>query len=244
MNEYIYKEISDACKQRNYLLNVFQSKQKAHYQIKKYIDYKPYCFNAVYCYAWRTVLFLLFLIAGIVLELIHNTFVGVLINPTPKMKELQETYFEFQPFVSVFIPIMFITSIVFFALLLSKIISVSYRKRKIVRLKDDLALIENDMISLKNQLNGISDKIQSYNLLPVAYWYAGDRIMRYLINRRADNIKEAINLFEFERRQDIQFNKQMEALKNINGQLVRNGILNTAGMVVMTGTITSAIRNK
>lgn len=244
MNEYIYKEIASDCIHRNNLLNVLQSNQKSYYQIKKYIDYKPYRFNAVYCYTWRAVLFLSFLILGVFLVKIENDYNKILISPNSEMFELQETYFKFQPLISVLIPIMFICSIVFLALLMSKIMGVAYRKHKIVKLKDDLLSIENDIQSLKNRLNGISCKIQSYDLLPVAYWYAGDRIMQYLINKRADNIKEAINLFEFERRQDIQFNKQMEALQNINGQLVRNGILNTAGMVVMTGAITSAIRNK
>lgn len=50
---------------------------------------------------------------------------------------------------------------------------------------------------------------------------------------RADNVKDAINLFEYEQRQDAQFRMQMQQLQKINSNLQRNGLINAAGFATL-----------
>ena len=94
-----------------------------------------------------------------------------------------------------------------------------------------------DITKTERSINSISKELASYDLLPVCYWHLGHYIIQYILNRRADTIKEAINLYETEYRQDMQFRNQMEALNRINRQLYDNKMVNAAGFAMVTSSI-------
>lgn len=131
----------------------------------------------------------------------------------------------------------FILFLILFVFTVIKVISTIISIFKFIRLKIKLpAALEN--IKQNEELNNqISKEIAEYNLLPVCYWHLGNAIVQYILNGRADTIKEAINLYEFEFRQDMQFRAQMDALNNINNQLVNNGVVNALGMAMITSSI-------
>lgn len=77
-------------------------------------------------------------------------------------------------------------------------------------LKTELISIEKDFIALQNKVN-------SYNLLHPNYWKVNivNKILTYLCERRADTIKEALNLYHTDLREDEyqrQFTKHQQEI--------------------------------
>lgn len=58
----------------------------------------------------------------------------------------------------------------------------------------------NRLIEIENKVEQNINMLQKDSILPKAYWnsFAINKIIEYLINLRADSLKEAINLFENE----------------------------------------------
>lgn len=140
----------------------------------------------------------------------------------------------------ILVAVLYFSAIIFavlFVFTLIKVISTIIKIIKLIRLKIKLpAALEN--IKQNEELNNqISKEIAAYNLLPVCYWHLGNVIVQYILNGRADTIKDAINLYELEFRQDMQFRAQMDALNRIYNQLVNNKMVNAAGMAMISSSI-------
>lgn len=136
-------------------------------------------------------------------------------------------------YVQAILLILFVLDLVF---LIIKIIKSLSHNKKYKNAKKDIEIANTDIAYRVNEINKLSKQIASYNLIPYAYWYAGDKIVRYIINGRADTIKEAINLYEFELQNNMQFRMQMDRLNsiinsinNINRNTRINNAINALG---------------
>lgn len=136
--------------------------------------------------------------------------------------------------------IMFICKLAFLTIAILLIVSIILRisdVRKYKKYKKIIPYVISNIEETERSINSISRELASYDLLPVCYWHLGHYIIQYILNRRADTIKEAINLYETEYRQDMQFRNQMEALNRINRQLYDNKMVNAAGFAMVTSSI-------
>ncbi|MTI61213.1 MAG: hypothetical protein FH762_14765 [Firmicutes bacterium] len=79
------------------------------------------------------------------------------------------------------------------------------------------------MIEIENKVEQNINMLQKDSILPKAYWnsFAINKIIEYLINLRADSLKEAINLFENGLRYIEQIEKLDTMHKNIMGKLYK-----------------------
>ncbi|WP_418841492.1 hypothetical protein [Ruminococcus sp.] len=135
---------------------------------------------------------------------------------------------------------MFICKLAFLTIAILLIVSIILRisdVRKYKKYKKIIPYVISNIEETERSINSISRELASYDLLPVCYWHLGHYIIQYILNRRADTIKEAINLYETEYRQDMQFRNQMEALNRINRQLYDNKMVNAAGFAMVTSSI-------
>lgn len=133
-----------------------------------------------------------------------------------------------------------ICGIAFFIIAVLLIISIILRCSDIITYKHrkkNIPDVISNIEETEKSINIISKELALYNLLPVCYWHLGHYIIQYILNCRADTIKEAINLYEAEYRQDMQFRNQMEALNRINKQLQDNKMINAAGFAMVTSSI-------
>lgn len=133
-----------------------------------------------------------------------------------------------------------ICGIAFFIIAVLLIISIILRCSDVITYKHrkkNISDVISNIEETEKSINSISRELASYDLLPVCYWHLGHYIIQYILNRRADTIKEAINLYEAEYRQDMQFRNQMEALNRINRQLYDNKMVNAAGFAMVTSSI-------
>lgn len=108
---------------------------------------------------------------------------------------------------------------------------------KFIKLKKKLPTASQNIKRYEEFNNQISKEIASYNILPVCYWHLANVIIQYIFNRRAYTIKEAINLYESEFRQDAQFRAQMDSMNRIYYELRNNNRINSAGMAMISSSI-------
>jgi hypothetical protein len=82
---------------------------------------------------------------------------------------------------------------VFFRFMIGDVLDYFKRKQLIRQIKPEL-------IQISEQMNNLVEKLDQFTLLPEKYWtlQAVDTIGNYFQNRRADTLKEAINLYEDE----------------------------------------------
>ena len=73
--------------------------------------------------------------------------------------------------------------------------------------------VKNELADLKNQINQKKQSLKKATFVPVAYLYpeAINAFLAYLYNKRADTLKECINLYE----EECRHNQSMNALSNI-----------------------------
>lgn len=123
--------------------------------------------------------------------------------------------------------IMFICELAFLTIAILLIVSIILRisdVRKYIKLKYKkiIPYVISNIEETERSINNISRELAAYDILPVCYWHLGHYIIQYILNRRADTIKEAINLYKTEYRQDMQF---------------RNQMVNAAGFAMVTSSI-------
>lgn len=222
------KYISNLCTNRNILINSLNNSIKNYSDCMKIINTKLYRFNIVWCFAWRILLLMgLSFIPMLFTFLKDNTYDII----------LAYIFLMILVFTNFMIPPLFILTLIFLIIKICKSISHAF---KLKRAKVDIVKYEQEINRLQQNINEYSHQLSAYNFLPAAYWYAGDVIINYILNRRADTLKEAINLFEFECRQDKHFQAQMEVLQKINNQLIKNGKTTAISSAVIASAVIGA----
>ncbi len=219
LNQLLY-----LCKTRNQWVNHLINLQRQKTEYMNLINKKIFCFGPVWCFTWRIAV----LIMIVILEIFHS----YNIKTNPDVGSRMASFM-----------IIFILSLSFIGMAIWTIYKASTsisHKYKVKRAKSSIIVLNNNINDILNKINQISKQISEYNYLPEVYWFAGDMIINYILNRRADNLKEAINLFEYERRMNFQFNRQMQALQNINNLIRNNRKSNAAGNAVIAGAAIAA----
>lgn len=211
------------CLTRNSYLNALQSDSNLY---SKYIAAKKEyeSINPIFYFSWKIIALIILSIAIIF---------------AVKFANIKDTYHSITR-KSPWELILIVCSVAFLFVFILLIVSFFSRISDVRKYKKYKKIIPDVISNIeKNEkiVNDISQEIASYNLLPVCYWHLGNVIVQYILNGRADTIKEAINLYEFEFRQDMQFRAQMDALNNINNQLVSNGVVNALGMAMISSSI-------
>lgn len=210
--------ILNLCKTRNEWINALIVNQNDRIACLKIINKKIYALGSVWCFSWRVITILLLVSFAIYQQynLKNNTDINSHIT---SMLLLSVT----------------ITAIIGMVIWTTyKIIASIIHKSKVKTSKAKLNTIESNINECITQIDFYSKQISDFEYLPEVYWYAGVIIINYILNRRADTLKEAINLFEMERRSNIQFNQQMYALQQINEEIRKNRRSNAIGMTVLT----------
>lgn len=212
MNYNDLNTIANYCAARNFNI------EKLNYDVfmldfsNKIINKKIYTFNAAWCFTWR--------ILGLFVTTV--LFLWLLFNRPSNLSLSSVIYMQ------AILLILFVLDLVF---LINKIVKSLSHNKKYKNAKKDIEIANTDIAYRVNEINKLSKQIASYNLIPYAYWYAGDKIVRYIINGRADTIKEAINLYEFELQNNMQFRMQMDRLNSISdsiNNINRNTRINNA----------------
>lgn len=125
---------------------------------------------------------------------------------------------------------LFIASIVFLIMMIAKTITYNNEMKD---LKNKSSLFKAYSVNLEKEINDCTKELESYDIISPYYYCVADAILNYIVIGRADNVKDAINLFEYEQRQDAQFRMQMQQLQKINSNLQRNGLINAAGFATL-----------
>lgn len=200
MNYTDLNAIANYCTARN------SNIEKLNYDVfmldfsNKIINKKVYAFNAIWCFTWRiSILFITTIL-----------FLWLILNRPSNITLFSVIYLQ------AILLFIFVLDLVF---LIIKIVKCLSRNKKCKNAKKDIAIANSDIEYRVNVINNLSKQIASYNLIPNAYWCAGDKIVKYIINGRADTIKEAINLYEFELQNNMQFRMHMDRLNSISNSI-------------------------
>lgn len=226
------REFSEKCRARNSIVNQYNEYSMQLNEIYLFYNSKEYQSNKKFPFFVRVILFAIGFIVSIVALFIIND-LGL---RTPSIKN--------NPMIGTLIIVTFGVA------LLSIIFFFSYLKKNLRLMKNDKNATRNRPILEKacadsaTEIENADRVLISYDLLPDKYFYAGECIIGYILDRRADSIKEAINLFEAESRQNVQFKAQMDQLLAINQQIIAtnhqlksNQISNAIGQVAIAGVI-------
>lgn len=133
-------------------------------------------------------------------------------------------------FFSQVVVMLLIASIVFLVLM---IIKTQTYNEELNRLKVKAASFKNFSKRVEDDINSYTKQLESYDMISPYYYCVADVILNYIVIGRADTVKEAINLFEFEQRQDAQFRMQMQQLQQINNTMQKNGLINAMGFATL-----------
>lgn len=221
LNNNQLNELLVLCRSRNAMINTLTAYQKDLHDCLKIVNKKIYCFGPIWCFVWRIVLLILLAIG-----LVYFGSIDIVTS--------RNIWYYIAP---IFMALGLTAFIVILIFTIIKTITAPIHHFKAKQAKKKIEELEPKSNELIMQIDTLSDRIKGYDYLPEIYWYAGDIIISYIFNKRADNLKEAINLFEYERRMDIQFNKQMAMLEQINNEIKNNRRSNSMGNAILTGAV-------
>lgn len=138
--------------------------------------------------------------------------------------------YSFYSIFSRLVVLLLIVSIVFLILMVAKI---NTYKSELKEQKNKAALFKTLSQKIEADINNYTKQLVSYDVISPYYYCVADVILNYIVIGRADTVKEAINLFEYEQRQDAQFRIQMQQLQQINSTMQKNGLINAMGFATL-----------
>ncbi len=67
--------------------------------------------------------------------------------------------------------------------------------------------------AIQNKINNNHDRLEKIDVLPENYWtpYRANKIIEFIVNKRADNLKEALNLLE----SDVKHKELIEEMRSL-----------------------------
>ncbi|MCQ2513537.1 MAG: hypothetical protein MJ089_00395 [Ruminococcus sp.] len=205
-NQYLV-QVSNVFKSRNFYLSRISSLIKEKNNRLSYINQKRH--SILFSYSVRIALIVIF------------TIVGLFLVPYCRSSLMNKDYLKY--FLYLFLIVAFsVLDLIALIFIIYKIVADIVYKNKSNKYRKEIKEIDTYIDNIQTKLNIETQKIIEYNILPEAYWYAGDVIINYVLNMRADNFKEAINLFEIELQNNIQFHQQMQMLQSIRTQVQKN----------------------
>lgn len=214
----ILEKILGLCKTRNELMLTLIDKQQQKNKCIDIINAKEFCFGPVWCFTWRIALIVILILSSVYIWNNQSNLFG-------------ETSTILAPMIN---SVAFTIIIVLVIWTVVKAILTIFHYKNIHKAKKKIKILDEHIKSYFKQIESMTKQVLEYNYLPEAYIFAGDIIITYILNRRADCLKEAINIFENERRSNIQFHQQMQALQQISIQLRKNRHSNLAGIALLS----------
>lgn len=199
-------EFAEKCRARNSYVNQFNGNYASLNQTYSYISSKEYKSAAKISYLIR-----MFICIAIEIICVAALVLMDLYLEPPKSKDI-----AYSAFIIASIAASLVLFIVAFSLswfYLSRHLRFRKKKRYVDK---NRPVLEKNCSDLANLIQKADEELTKYDLLTSKYFYAGEHIVDYIINRRADSIKEAINLFEPESRRNV----QLMQMQRLNEQMV------------------------
>lgn len=207
------RELKDICEERNRIINQVIGKERVVNLNLEVINKKIFPNGAVWYYTWRTLLLFICIILYIWGVAVLKNF-GISYGVEYNVEINRDTY---QILIAAFIvDISFIIFFVTFSFMIIKFVKQINHLKKVKRARKTIIVLNNSISELNTRISILNERIAVHDYLPEAYYYSGHIIIQYILNRRADSLKEAINLFEFERQGNPLFYRYMSALKQNN----------------------------